>query len=139
MVTYDVLLANKYFLRNVIEEATLEDGLDQISYDANITIVLTPDFPGIEVGQSIAILGPMYGTTKQTVLFDGIVWEFTIKKGDNKENTMLIHAYDRTIYLSKSKAEYVWKVNTATQRIEKYCSDFGIQHAAFLDTNKQLS
>lgn len=56
-MSYEVVLQNKYYLRELVEGITLKDSLDQISYQGTIQLKIPASFPGIEPGQEIRISG----------------------------------------------------------------------------------
>jgi hypothetical protein len=61
---YEVVLDNKYYLREVLESISIDDALDQIAMQAQVRIVVTPGFPGITPGQEIRISGPFLAARK---------------------------------------------------------------------------
>ncbi|MBU5441204.1 phage portal protein [Paenibacillus sp. MSJ-34] len=135
---YEVVLANKFYLRDVIENITLKDSLDQIAYQADIRVVITPDFPNIEPGQEIRISGIPFGSDNMVyLLYPGVVWECYSTNPGLKH--MDITVYDRTIYIAKSEDEYLMPSGqTASQRLRKYATDWGIPLGNIPDTKVKL-
>lgn len=133
---YDVILAGKYYLRELVEAITLEESLDEIAYRASIQLVHEA-VPTVVPAQSIKIVGTPFGGTGTVTLFDGVVWEVeSLTRGKRRLN---ITAYDRTIYLSRSEDEYLFPAGqTATQRIKKYAADWGIKLFSLADTKVPL-
>lgn len=73
---YEVVLANKYFLREIVESIILEESLDEIAYRAEIKMVVTADFPGITPGQECRVSGVAFGGANMVyLLHPGVVWE----------------------------------------------------------------
>lgn len=136
---YEVVLADKYYLREVVERAVLEESLDEISYRGTVTLVATPDFPGISPGQPIRVSGVPFGGTGMAYLLNpGVVWDTdSTKRGLNH---LTITIYDPTIYMARSEDEYLFPAGqTADQRIKKYASDWDIPLATLPSTGIQLS
>lgn len=136
---YEVVLANKYYLRELIESITLEDALDEIAYRATIRMVVTPDFPGISPGQDIRVSGiPFGGSSMVYLLHPGVVWETESKNRGQKHIDVTV--YDKTIYIGKSEDEYLFPNGmTATQRLKRYATDWGIPLATMADTSVVLA
>ncbi|SMB97935.1 hypothetical protein SAMN00808754_2036 [Thermanaeromonas toyohensis ToBE] len=135
---YEVVLDNKYFLRDLVESITLEESLDEIAYRATVRLVVTPDFPGITPGQEIRVSGiPFGGTEMVYLLHPGVVWEVESESHGQKHITVTI--YDKTIYLAKSEDEYILPAGqTASQRIERYAADWNIPLGNIADTGIPL-
>lgn len=131
---YEVVLANKHFLREIIESITLKESLDEMAYSADIRMVVTPDFPGIAPGQEIRVSGvPFGGTSMVYLLHPGVVWEIDSNTGGVKH--LSVTAYDKTIYLAKSEDDYMFPAGqTAGQRLRQYAGDWGISLAGVPDT-----
>ncbi|MFZ5688683.1 MAG: XkdQ/YqbQ family protein [Bacillota bacterium] len=136
---YEVVLANKYFLRELLEGVTLEESLDEISYRADVKLALTPDFPGIAPGQEMRVSGiPFGGTSMVYLLHPGVVWDVDSNTQGVKHLTATV--YDKTIYIAKSEDDYMFPAGqTASQRLRKYASDWGIPLATVPDTGVQLA
>ncbi len=119
-MSYDVVLSNKYSLRELIEDLSLEESLEEIAYCANIKFVVTPDLPVIVPGQEIRVTGIPYGGTK--------IADLTVT------------AYERTIYLAKSDDERLMPAGqTATERIKQYAKEWGIPTGHIVDTGIKLA
>lgn len=138
---YEVVLANKYYLRELVESITLEESLDEIAYRATIRLVVTPDFPGIAPGQEIRVSGiPFGGSSMVYLLHPGVVWEVESEARGGAVKRLIITAYDRVIYLAKSEDEYLFPAaQTASQRLKRYASDWGIPLATVADTGVVLA
>lgn len=136
---YEVVLANKYFLRELVESITLEESLDEIAYRATVRLVVTPDFPGIAPGKECRISGvPFGGSSMVYLLHPGVVWECESETRGQKHLTATI--YDRTIYLAKSEDEYLFPAGlTASQRLKQYAADWGIPLGQVADTGVPLA
>lgn len=137
-MSYEVVYQDKYYLRELIESISLKDSLDQISYQANIRLKVTSDFPDVQPGQPIRISGIKFGTeTMVPLLNPGVVWECDSVNRDTKHITVTV--YDRTIYLAKSEDEYLLPAGqTASQRLRKYATDWGIKLSTVPDTATKL-
>lgn len=136
---YEVVLANKYYLRELVESITLEESLDEIAYRATIRLVVTPDFPGIAPGQEIRVSGiPFGGSSMVYLLHPGVMWEIESETRGLKHLT--VTAYDKTIYLAKSEDEYLFPAGqTASQRLKRYAADWNIPLGALADTGVVLA
>ncbi|MEN6325784.1 MAG: phage portal protein [Syntrophomonas sp.] len=136
---YEVVLDNKYFLREVVESITLDDNIDEIAYRANVRIVITPDFPGIAPGQEARVSGIRFGESNMMpLLHPGVVWDCDSQTAGIKHLDATI--YDKTIYIAKSEDEYLFPAGqTATQRLNKYAADWGIQLGQIADTTIPLA
>lgn len=136
---YEFVLANQYYLRELLESITLEESLDEIAYRAMVKMVVTPDFPGIAPGQECRVSGiPFGGSSMVYLLHPGVVWECESETRGQKHLTATI--YDRTIYLAKSEDEYLFPAgSTASQRLQQYASDWGIPLGQVPDTGVPLA
>lgn len=138
---YEVVLANQYFLRELLESVTLEDSLDEIAYRATVRLVVTPDFQqiGIAPGQEMRVSGiPFGGTGMVYLLHPGVVWQCDSVTRGQKHLTATV--YDTTIYLAKSQDEYLLPAGqTATQRLQQYASDWGVSLGQVADTGITLA
>ena len=137
-MSYEVVLQDKYYLRELIESISLKDSLDQISYQADIRLKVTSDFPDIQPGHEIRVSGIPFGLTTWHPLLDpGVVWECDSINKATKH--MSVTVYDRTIYLAESEDEYLLPAGqTASQRLRKYATDWGIKLATIPDSKTQL-
>lgn len=136
---YEFVLANKYFLRELLESVTLEESLDEIAYRAVVKMVVTPDFPGIAPGQEARVSGiPFGGNSMVYLLHPGVVWECDSITQGQKHLTATV--YDKTIYIAKSEDEYLFPAGqTATQRLQEYASDWDIPLGQIPDTGTPLA
>jgi len=136
---YEVVLANKYFLREIIESITIEESLDEIATRATIKMVVTPDFPGITPGQECRVSGiPFDGSSMVYLLHPGVVWECESENSGQKHLTAIV--YDKIIYPAKSEDEYLFPAGyTATQRLKQYATDWGIPLSTLPDTGVPLA
>ncbi|PYI52549.1 XkdQ/YqbQ family protein [Paenibacillus flagellatus] len=136
---YEVVLDNRYLLGDLVESITLEESLDEIAYRATVNLMVTEDFPGIRPGQEIRVSGiPHRGSAMVYLLHPGVVWE--CENSYRGANRLTATLYDRTIYLSKSEDEYLFPAGqTASQRLAKYASDWGIPLHQIPDTVYTLS
>lgn len=132
-------MANKYFLRELVESISLEESLEEIAYRASARLVVTPDFPPISPGQEIRISGiPFNGTDMVYLLHPGVVWECNSSTQGQKHLTATV--YDKTIYLAKTEDEYIFPTGqTATQRLRHYASDWGIKLGQLSDSKIALA
>ncbi|MEF2964913.1 phage portal protein [Paenibacillus sp. M1] len=137
-MSYEVVLQNKYYLRELIESISLSDSLDQIAYQGSITLKVSADFPGIEPGQEIRISGVPFGVTNPVyLLHPGVVWDCSSSISQTKHMTLTV--YDRTIYLAKSEDECLFAAGgTASQRLKKHAADWNIKLANVPDTKTKL-
>ncbi|SFH21087.1 hypothetical protein SAMN05660649_04258 [Desulfotomaculum arcticum] len=136
---YEVVLANRYYLRELLESITLEDSLGEIAYKATVKIVVTPDFPGINPGQEIRVSGiPFGGSSMVYLLHPGVVWDCdSITRG---QKHLPVIVYDQSIYIAKSEDEYLFPAGqTAAQRLKKYAADWGIPLGQIPNTGVQLA
>lgn len=136
---YEVVLDNKYYLRELVESIELSESLDEIAYRATVRLRVTPDFPGIVNGQQIRVSGTPFGETQMVYLLQpGVVWEIQSVKTGSK--TLTVTIYDRAIYLSKSEDEYLLpEGQTASQRLKIYAADWGIPLGNIVDTGVPLA
>jgi len=75
---YEVVLADQYYLRELIKTIVLEDSLDEAAYRASINLVVTPDLQaiGFTPGQTMRVSGiPFGGNTMTYLLYLGVLWE----------------------------------------------------------------
>lgn len=140
---YEVVLQDKYFLRECIQKLSLEDRLDEISYSAKVTLAVPGDqftgLPIIKPGMEIRVSGTKFGETKFSYLIQpGVVWDVEIANRARRNWNLTI--YDRAIYLAKSKDEYLWtEGQKASDRIAKICGDWGITVKDIPDTGQGLA
>ncbi|NOU65234.1 phage portal protein [Paenibacillus sp. LMG 31461] len=137
--SYDIWLDEQYALRDLIYEMTLEEALDEISYRAQATLVVTPDFPGMKPGQAVRVIGMPYGGGEQVdLLHPAVVWQ--CENSYERMDRLTVTMYDRTIYLAKSEDEYVFPGGmTANERIRRYAEDWNIPLGNLPDTGIKLA
>lgn len=138
-MSYEVVLDNKHYLRELIESITLKDSLEQIAYEATIQLKVPAEGMQIEPGQTIRISGvPFDGENMVYLLHPGVVWDLSSNTKGSKHITVVV--YDRTIYLMKSEDEYFFKSGgTASQRLKKYATDWGIPLGNIPNISTKLS
>ncbi|NLW89982.1 MAG: phage portal protein [Syntrophomonadaceae bacterium] len=138
---YEVVLANKYYLRELVESISLDESLSDIAYHAQVRLLVTDEFQkiGIANGQEIRISGiPFGGSSMVYLLHPGVVWECSSETTGIKH--IDIDIYDRSIYLAKSEDEYLFPAGqTATDRLKQYCKDWGITSSIIADTKIALA
>ncbi|MEK4236469.1 XkdQ/YqbQ family protein [Paenibacillus sp. FSL H7-0714] len=137
-MSYEVVHLDKYYLRELIESILLKDSLDQISYTASVKITVPASMQVINPADIIRVSGVPYGQNVWKPLLDpGVVWEVNSGTGDIK--TLDLTIYDRTIYIAKSEDEYLFPAGqTASQRLRKYATDWGIKLSTIPDTKTKL-
>ena len=135
---YEVVLQDKYYLRDLVESITLEESLDEIAYRANISLVVTDDFPSIVPGQLMRVSGVPFDGDRFIYLLRGVVWSIDSEnRGQKKLN---VTVYDPAKYLSESEEEYLLPAGqTASQRIQKYCTDWQIPIYNIPNTQTKLA
>lgn len=137
-LTYKVILQNKYDLSPLVESISLRDSLDQIAYQATITLVVNESLPAVEPGQDIRVSGVPFGGKEMVhLLHPGLVWECE-SSGSPKRLTLTV--YDKTIYLDRSEDEYLFpKGHSANERMSKYAQHWNIPlHKDMPDTKTKL-
>lgn len=135
---YEVVLDDKYYLRELTESITLEDSLGEIAYSAIVNLAITSDFPGIEPGQIARVSGvPFAGGAMVYLLHPGIVWECDKKKKGQKSLPATI--YDLSIFLAKSEEEYLLPAGqTASERLKAFAIEWEIPLGQIEDTGIPL-
>lgn len=125
---YEFVLANQYYLRELLESITLDDSLDEIAYRATVRLAVTLDLQqiGISPGQVARVSGvPFGGSSMVYLLHPGVIWDCDSQTRGLKHLTATV--YDRTIYIAKSEEEYLFPAGqTATQRILQVASEWDI-------------
>lgn len=121
-----------------MEGIQLSEAIDGIAYTANINLAATEELKrlGIEKGHSIEIYDIDFETKKNKQVFKGIIWDID-KSRKSKRITMACK--ERTIYIEESEDEYLFGEGTATQRIQRYCRDWGIPTASLVNTKIKLA
>ncbi len=128
----DLILKDKYKIKNLNQGITLREGIDGIAYIADINILETKNLIniGISKGDNIKLLD---GNNK---IFNGVIWDLDRNKNSNK---IRLECHERTVYIEESEDEYLFGEGTATTRIKQYCKDWGIPIDELLDTKIKLS
>ena len=140
---YDVILQNKYFLRECIQSLSLEDRLEEIAYCAKVKLAVPGDqFTGLPIitpGMEIRVSGTGFGESKYSYIIQpGVVWTVNIDNKARREWDLTI--YDRLIYLAKSDDQYLFdEGSTASTRIGQICSDWNIPILSLPDTGVGLA
>ncbi|ASN68295.1 putative XkdQ-related protein [uncultured Caudovirales phage] len=134
----EVILKSNYKIQNLVEEITLAEALDGIAYTASIKLMQTEELKkiGINKGDSIKIIDISAESNKNTVIFNGVIWD---KSYSRKTKEVNITCKERTVYLEESEDEYLFGEGTATQRINQYCKDWNIPTLSLLDTKIKLA
>lgn len=138
---YEVVLANQFFLRELVESVTLDESLSDIAFHGQARLVVTPDLQkiGILNGQEIRVSGIPFGGSGMVYLLNpGVVWECNSQNAGQKH--IDVDIYDKTIYLAKSEDEYLFAAGTtATQRLLQYGKDWSIPMFNLADTSVPLA
>lgn len=143
MLSYDVVLQGKHFLRETIEKLTLEERLDEIAVRATIDMAVPGDqFTGMPIilpGHTMEVIGVPFGGTSVSKVFNaGPVWDVQIPNSQRRHWNVMV--YDQTIYLAKSEDEYLFSEGTtATQRIKQIASDWNIPVYNLVETGQPLA
>lgn len=135
----NIIINNRYKIENFSEKISLDESIDNIAYTANAELVETSQLKnvGIAKGSPIEIYDINYETKKNTQVFKGIVWEIDRNK---KSKRLRLSCKERTVYMEESEDEYLFPAGmTATQRIQKYCNDWGIPIENLIDTKVKLA
>ncbi|KEI92614.1 XkdQ/YqbQ family protein [Clostridium botulinum] len=134
----NIILRNKYKIDNLIEGIQLSESIDGIAYTANINLVETEELKrlGIAKGHSIEIYDIDFETKKNKQVFKGVIWDIDKSR---KSKKITLTCKERTIYIEESEDEYLFGEGTATQRIIKYCRDWGIPTASLVNTRAKLA
>lgn len=143
MLSYDVVLQGKYFLREAIQKLTFEERLDEIACRATVNMTVPGDqFTGMPIilpGHTLEVIGVPFGSTEITQVFNaGPAWDVQIENQERRHWNVII--YDKTIYLAKSEDEYYFaEGTTATQRIQQIAADWNIPIHNLVDTGQPLA
>ncbi|MHB9946423.1 XkdQ [Clostridium botulinum] len=134
----NIILRNKYKINNLIEGIQLSEAIDGIAYTATINLVETEELKklGIAKGHNIEVYDIDFETKKNKQIFKGVIWDID-KSRKSKRITMTCK--ERTVYLEESEDEYLFGEGTATQRIQRYCRDWGISTASLVNTRIKLA
>ena len=133
-----IILRNKYKIDNLTEGIQLSEAIDGIAYTANITLIETEELKklGISKGNNIEIYDIDFETKTNRQIFKGIIWDIDRSK---KTKRLTMTCKERTIYLEESEDEYLFPSMTATQRVQRYCRDWGIPIVSLVDTRIKLA
>ncbi len=143
MLSYDVVLQGKYFLRETIERLTLEERLDEVSCRATVDLVVPGEeksgMPTITPGHSMEVIGVPFGETSISKVFNsGPAWD--VQTSDKQRRRVSVTILDKTIYLARSEDEYLFaEGTTATQRIQQIAADWNIPIYKLADTGQPLA
>lgn len=138
--SYDVIVADKWAIGDLIESISVDESLDQVAMSATVKCVVTPDWPAIQVGNNARIIGYPYGVTdyKVSFLHPGVVWTLNSDTLGTKEMTLTI--FDKTVYLAKSEDQYLFNEGeTADFRIRRICTDWDIPIKTLPNTGVKLA
>ncbi|WP_423230924.1 XkdQ/YqbQ family protein, partial [Clostridium botulinum] len=91
---------------------------------------------GIAKGHNIEVYDIDFETKKNKQIFKGVIWDID-KSRKSKRITMTCK--ERIVYLEKSEDEYLFGEGTATQRIQRYCRDWGISTVSLVNTRIKLA
>lgn len=121
-----------------MEGIQLSEAIDGIAYTANINLAVTEELKrlGIAKGHSIEIYDIDFETKKNKQVFKGIIWDIDKSR---KSKRITITCKERTIYAEESEDEYLFPEGTATQRIQRYCRDWGIPIGSLVNTRIKLA
>lgn len=143
LTDYEVVLGNKYYLRELIEGITLEDSLEQIALRATVRLRKTDELARIlsAAGHRIEnwparVSGiPFGGSGMGYLLHPGRVWD--VEDTEAKADELTLTVYDASIAMGSSEDEYLFAAGTtASQRLKRYCTDWGIPVDASLPDTK---
>lgn len=131
---YDVRLAGRFYLGDLVQEITQEESLDELALRTNIRIVVTgDDFPTIAPGQTIDIIDTLQN---DIVRFDGIIHEIDSENRGLKD--LDIKAYCRARYLESEDEFNLAADMTASSRFQLYASTWGIPLGHVANTGQPL-
>jgi hypothetical protein len=134
----NVILNEKYELKNVNEGITLQESLDSIAYSATIILLDTDELRKLNIKKKdrLRIVDIHAEKNQPTNLFDGVVWEVVRSR---KNRTLTIAGRERTVFMEESEDDFLLPTGqTATQRITKYAKDWNIPIASLIDTKIKL-
>lgn len=111
-------------LTNVKQEMTWSEASGELASRASITFANVQTDEGL-VTALLKLCTRIVIYANGTMVFDGIVWDYSYTSALNKELTVL--CYDKMIYLTKSKEHYFYPAGKSTEAIMKdICSRWGI-------------
>lgn len=135
-----IILNGQYDITDLNEGVTLSESIDGIAYTANIRLASTGELEKLrpDVMNTIEVIEPNFETKKDETIFSGIVWDIIDSR--QKRGMYTLVGKERTIYLEESEDEYLLPAGqTATQRIKRYCNDWGIPIGSIANTGTALS
>jgi len=135
MKGFDIYLG-KSDISELVERVGLSEAIDDISCQCDMDLVVTKALQerGIKPGETITVMDQETGQTS----FQGVLWD--IDSSDKGQKYISVAAFDRMKYLEESEDEYLFsKGQTATQRIKKYCKDWGIPVGSVPETGILLA
>lgn len=134
----NIILNDKYEIKNVSEGVSFNEAIDSIAYTATVKLVETDEVKniGIKKGDKIKIKDISFETKKEITIFNGVIWDVNTSKKNKKID---LNCKERTVYIEESEDEYLFGEGTATTRIKKYCSDWGIPVGNVADTKVKLA
>lgn len=130
----EIILNGKYKLETIVSSMSFSESIDSIAY--NLSISLVGRGFTIYKGDRIIVKDIAFGTNKEITIFNGVVW--SVDKS-HKNKTVNLECKERTIYMEISEDEYLFSKGTASSRLKKYCSDWGIPVGNIEDTKITLS
>lgn len=134
------IFRGQYDISELVESISLDDSIDGIAYTASISINSNEEFkkmkPDVMDCIDITYLNPE--TRNRENIFNGIIWERPCTDKIGRKYSIV--AKEKTIYMEESEEEYLMQSGqTATQRIKKYCRDWGIPIGNIPNTGIALS
>ena len=132
---FDIYLG-KSDISELVESVRLSEAIDDISYRCDMDLVVTKALQerGIKSGEAITVIDQ---ETKQ-INYQGVLWD--IDSSNKGQKYIAVTAFDRMKYLEESEDEYLFpEGQTATQRIKKYCEDWGIPVGSLPETGVLLA
>ncbi|HBG5552943.1 TPA: XkdQ, partial [Clostridioides difficile] len=133
-----IILNGKYDIANFNEGITLSEAIDGVAYKMDVSLIEPKQLQdiGIKKGDKIVLIDIAYESKKEETIFDGVVWE---ARRSEKSKKLTLSCRERTVYMEESEEQYLFKENTATQRIEYYCKQWNIPYYNLANTGKKLA
>lgn len=137
MIKIKILIGNEYYIEDFLIKISLSEALDGVAYKASLELLDIDELSNLNLkkGDKIQIIDKEYNSNKDKTIFNGVIWEISKSKKNKKIN---LQCRERTVYIEESEDEYQFSSNTARQRIEKYCKDWGIPYEQIPDTKVKL-
>lgn len=123
-------------ISELVEKIGISEAIDDISYQCDMNLVVTKALQerGVKPGEAITVIDQEMNQT----VFQGILWD--IDSSDKGQKYISVAAFDRMKYLEESEDEYLFpEGQTATQRVKKYCEDWGIPVGSLPETGVLLA